>query len=91
MGIAESTISNSKNPETTSGAAARKALGTGYNQYVENLNSISKGKLKFHIQRGRDFEGQLLDVFGLSRKTNQTAPMDYNKNEFQGQDAGIKR
>ena len=91
MGIAESTISNSKTPGTTSGNAALDALGPRYDQYVKNLNSISKSKLAFHLQRGKDFEGQLLGVFGLSRKTSNTAPMDYNKSEFEGQDAKIKK
>jgi TP901 family phage tail tape measure protein len=91
MGIAESTISNSKKPGTSSGDAAQLALGSKYDEYVKNLNSISGSKLKAHIQRGLDFEEQLLDVFGLRRSTINTAPMDYNKNEFAGQDAGTKK
>jgi TP901 family phage tail tape measure protein len=47
MGIAESTISNSKNPKTSSGKAARRTLGAGYNQYVKNLDSISKKNYNF--------------------------------------------
>ena len=90
MGISESTISNSKKPSTTSGKAAKEALGKGYSAYVSDLNEIKSNK-KYHIQRGLDFENHLLEIFGMTRATDKTAPMDYINNEFEGKDKDLKK